>query len=73
MGAMVWTRWKEYEIFSKRSGEKEQRQKHVRKLKINGSITTDLFKILSEEKRFYQELYKSKNLGNKQPTEIFFE
>ena len=71
MGAMVWTRWKEYQIFSKRSGEKEQRQKHVRKLKINGSITTDSFKILSEEKRFYQELYKSKNLGNKQPTEIF--
>ena len=32
---------------------------------INGSITTELFKILSEEKRFYQELYKSKNLGNK--------
>ena len=46
-------------------------KKHVRKLKINGSITTDPFKILSEEKRFYQELYTSKNLGNKQATEIF--
>ena len=38
---------------------------------INGLITTDPFKIISEEKRFYQELYKSKNLGNKQETEIF--
>ena len=47
-------------------------KKHVQKLKINGSITTDPFKILSEEKRFYQELYTSKNLGNEQATEIFF-
>ena len=46
-------------------------KKHVRKFKINGTITTDPFKILSEEKRFYQELYTSKNLGNKQATEIF--
>ena len=46
-------------------------KKHVPKLKINGSITTDPFKILSEEKRFYQEFYTSKNLGNKQETEIF--
>ena len=59
---------KKYKIFSKRLGEKEPRQKT---LKINGSITTDPFKILSEEKRFYQELYKSENLGNKQPTEVF--
>ena len=43
----------------------------MRKLKINGSITLDPFKILSEEKRFYQELYTSKNFGNEQPTEIF--
>ena len=43
----------------------------MQKLKINGSITTDPFKILSEEKRFYQELYTSKNLGNEQATEIF--
>ena len=46
-------------------------KKHVRKLKINGTIATDPFKFLSEEKRFYQELYKSKNLGNKQATEFF--
>ena len=32
-------------------------KKHVQKLKINGSITTDPFKILSEEIRFYQEFY----------------
>ena len=50
--------------------EKRNQQK-VRKLKIKGSITTDPLKILSEEKRFHQELYKSKNLGNKQPTETF--
>ena len=71
---MVWTRWKKYEIFSKSLNNQEKRnhvKKHVRKLKINGSITTDPFEILSEEKRFYQELYKSKNLGNKQATEIF--
>ena len=43
----------------------------MRKLKINGSITTDPFKIRSEEKRFYQELYTSKNLGNEQATEMF--
>ena len=43
----------------------------MQKLKINGSITTDPFKILSEEKRFYQELYTSNNLGNEQATEIF--
>ena len=69
MGATVWTRWKEYEIFSQ-SGEKEPTKSAKIEL-INGSITTDPFNILSEEKRFYQELYKSKNLGNKQATEIF--
>ena len=52
------------------SGEKEPTKSAKIEL-INGSITTDPFKILSEEKRFYQELYKSKNLGYKQPTEIF--
>ena len=64
----VWTRWKEYEIFSQFE-EKETRQKHLKKfwkLKISGSITPDSFKILCEEKHFYQELYTSKNLGNKQ-------
>ena len=30
-------------------------KKHVRKLKISGSIVTDPFNILSEEKRFYQK------------------
>ena len=50
--------------------EKRNQQK-VRKLKIKGSITTDRFEILSDEKRFYQELYKSKNSGNKQTTKIF--
>ena len=69
----VWTRWKEYEIFSQ-FGEKETSKKHLKKfwkLKINGSINTNPFKILCEEKHFYQELYTSKNLGNKQATETF--
>ena len=31
----------------------------MRKLTINESVTTDSFTILSEQKRFYQNLYKS--------------
>ena len=34
-------------------------KKHTRKLTINESVTTDSFTILSEQKRFYQNLYKS--------------
>ena len=34
-------------------------KKHMRKLTINESVTTDSFTILSEQKRFYQNLYKS--------------
>ena len=33
----------------------------MRKLNINESITTDPFVILSEQKRFYQDLYTSSN------------
>ena len=36
-------------------------KKHMRKLNINESITTDPFIILSEQKRFYQDLYSSGN------------
>ena len=32
-------------------------KKHMRKLNINESITTDPFIILSKQKRFYQDLY----------------
>ena len=39
-------------------------KKHMRKLKISGVITTDPFSILAEQKRFYQELYKSRNSNN---------
>ena len=39
-------------------------KKHMRKLKISGVITTDPFSILAEQKRFYQELYKSRNNNN---------
>ena len=33
----------------------------MRKLNIKGSITTDPFIMLSEQRRFYQELYTSRN------------
>lgn len=36
-------------------------KKHIRKLDINGVLTTDPLKILNEQKRFYQELYQSIN------------
>ena len=36
-------------------------KKHIRKLDINGFLTTDPLKILNEQKRFYQELYQSIN------------
>ena len=39
-------------------------KKHMRRLKISGSIKTDPFNILSEQKRFYQDLYTSKNKGS---------
>jgi len=32
-------------------------RKHMRKLNINSSITTDPFNILNKQRRFYQELY----------------
>ena len=34
-------------------------KKHLRRLLINGSITSDPFGILNEQKRFYHSLYKS--------------
>ena len=48
-------------------------KKHVRKLKTSGSIITDPFNILSEQKRFYQELYTSQNkkADNTRATEFF--
>ena len=36
----------------------------MRKLNINGSFTTDPFKILSEQRRFYKELYPCRNNNN---------
>ena len=46
---------------------------HVQKLKTSGSIITDPFNILSEQKRFYQELYTSqdKKADNTRATECF--
>jgi len=37
-------------------------KKHIRRLKISGSIKPDPFNILSEQKRFYQDQYTSKNI-----------
>ena len=34
-------------------------KKHIRKLFVSGVITTDPFKILNEQKSFFQNLYKS--------------
>ena len=39
-------------------------KKHMRKLNINGSISTDPFNILNEQQSFYQELYRSRNMNN---------
>ena len=39
-------------------------KKHMRKLNINGSFTTDPFKILSEQRQFYKELYLCRNNNN---------
>ena len=36
--------------------------KHMQKLKISGSIRTDPFNILSDQKLFYQDPYTSKNI-----------
>ena len=38
-------------------------EKHIRKLLVSGAITTDPFKILDEQKRFYHNLYKSQLTG----------
>ena len=39
--------------------KRNHRKKHMRKLTIDESVTIDSFTILSEQKRFYQNLYKS--------------
>ena len=39
-------------------------KKHMRKLNINGSITTDPLNILNKQQSFYQELYRSRNMNN---------
>ena len=41
----------------------------MRKLKVSGVITTDPFSILVGQKRFYQELYKSRNNNNTDGTQ----
>ena len=36
-------------------------KKHIRKLAVNNSLTTDPCTILLEQKRFYKDLYKSRS------------
>ena len=43
------------------------------KLKISGVITTDPFSILAEQKRFYQELYDSRNNNNTEGRQTMIE
>ena len=56
-------RWHEYDEKSTKyvlNLEKRNHvKKHIRKSLISGSITTDPYRILSEQKRFYQNLYKT--------------
>ena len=40
-------------------------KKHMRKLNINGSFTTDPFKILFEQQQFYKELYLCTEIRNR--------
>ena len=58
-------RWHEYgEKSAKYFLNLEKRnhvKKHNRKLLISGSITTDPYRILAEQKRFYLNLYKTKD------------
>ena len=58
-------RWHEYgERSTKYFLNLEKRnhvKKHIRKLLISGSITTDPYRTLAEQKRFYQNLYKTKD------------
>ena len=49
--------------------------KHIRKLCINGLLTTVPLRILNEQKRFYQELYQSINSksNNSEKTSLFLD
>ena len=42
-------------------------KKDMRKLNVNDSITIDPLNILSEQQRFYQELYTSRNKNEDNP------
>ena len=46
-------------IFFLNLEKRNHAKKHIRKLLISGSLTTDPHQILSEQKRFYQNLYKT--------------
>ena len=58
-------RWREYGEKSSKYilnlGKRNHVKKHMRKLHINSSLTTDPTVILAEQKRFYQICYTSRN------------
>ena len=57
---MARTRRAKHKIFFLHLERRNHVKKHIRKLVVTGVITTDPFNILNEEKRFYNDLYKSK-------------
>ena len=71
-------RWHEHgEKNSKRSLNLEKRKhvtKHVRKLHINGVISTDPFMIMESQRTFYMNLYRSRNVNlDNAESSIFFD
>ena len=47
-------------------------KKHIRKLYISGSISTNPFEIMDAQKRFYSKLYRRKPVDlNNEETNIF--
>ena len=52
--------------------KRNQVKKHIRKLVLTGSISTNPFDILNEQKRFYTDLYQSKTSDeNKESVKTF--
>ena len=52
--------------------KRNQVKKHIRKLVLNGSISTNPFDIFNEQKRFYSDLYQSKTSDeNKESVDLF--
>ena len=59
----------QYWVF--KSKEKPCEKKTIRKFLISGSITTDPYRILSEQKRFCENLYKAKTTDSDDSVKTF--